>query len=104
MGLPLTCPNSAYATNMRDFRVSPRGILCFCLFVALFGAAMMLDQATGRLNLLWSVFVWAGLFVGSVILSSRLWAVRHDPEATRRIQARGAYGLLPAKLRDWLFS
>ena len=104
MGLPLTCPNSAYATNMRDFRVSPRGILCFCLFVALFGAAMMLDEATGRLNLLWSVFVWAGLFVGSVIQPDRLWAAIHDPEAARRIQARGAYGLLPAKLRDWLFS
>jgi len=89
---------------MSEFRVSPRGGAYFCLSVALFGIAMMLDGGTGRLSVLWTAMVWAALIAGSLILIARFWTARHDPKAVRKIQAQGAYGLLPAKLRHWLFS
>lgn len=89
---------------MHNVRISPRGVLLFCLFLVLFGAAMRLDGGTGYLGLVWTVLVWSGLLFGSLLLCARLFASRRDPETARRIQARGAYGLLPAKLRDWLFS
>ena len=92
-----------HIADMRDLRISPRGVLLFCLFLVLFGAAMRMDGRTGYMNLAWMILVWSGLLFGSLLLGIRLFASRHDPEAARRIQARGAYGLLPAKLRDWLF-
>jgi hypothetical protein len=89
---------------MREFRISPRGVLYFCLFLVLFGAAMKADEGTGYLNVAWTILVWGGLLFGSLLLLARLWAVRHDAEAGRRVREQGAYGLLPPKLRDWLFS
>lgn len=89
---------------MRDFRISPRGMLWFCLFIVLFGAAMKLDDTVGHVRIVWTILVWSGLLLGSLLLVARLFAARHDPETARRIQAQGAYGLLPARLRDWLFS
>jgi hypothetical protein len=88
---------------MRDFRVSPKGITFFCLFLVLFGLAIKADGGTGYGNLVWSILIWSVLLIGSLLLLARLWASRHDPVAARRIAARGAHGLLPAKLRDWLF-
>jgi hypothetical protein len=89
---------------MHNFRTSPRGLIYFCLFLVLFGAAMKLDDQTGYLNVAWTISVWGGLFLGSLVLLGRLWASRSNPDGARRIVARGAYGLLPVKLRDWLFS
>ena len=89
---------------MHNVRISPRGVLLFCLFLVLFGAAMRLDGGTGYFGPVWTVLVWSGLLFGSLLLCARLFASRHDPDIARRIQARGAYGLLPAKLREWLFS
>ncbi|HEX7919594.1 MAG TPA: hypothetical protein VF583_01465 [Bradyrhizobium sp.] len=93
-----------HLATMQDFRVSPRGVVTFCLFIVLFGAAMKLDGAVGYVRIVWTILVWNGLLLGSLLLVARLFAARHDPEAARRIQAQGAYGLLPARLRDWLFS
>ena len=89
---------------MHGFRISPRGVLFFCLSLVLFGAAMQADGETRTLGFVWMILVWSGLLFGSLLLCARLFASRHDPDAARRIQARGAYGLLPARLRDWLFS
>jgi hypothetical protein len=88
---------------MRDFRVSPKGILYFSIFLVLFGATMRLDGGTGPFSAVWRLLFWSGLITGSLLLLARLWAFRHDGEAARSIQAKGAYGLLPSKVRDWLF-
>ena len=89
---------------MRDFRISPRGVLYFCLFLVLFGAAMKADAGTGYLDKAWTILVWSGLLVGSLLLLARLWAVRHDAGVSRLVGEKSAYGLLPPRLRDWLFS
>jgi hypothetical protein len=88
---------------MRGFRVSAKGFIYFCVFVVLFTAAIMVGGGTGYGNLVWQIFRWGLLLVGSLLLLTRLWAARHDPDATRRIEAKGLYGLTPPKLRDWLF-
>ena len=100
---PLNWRACTYSEVVRDFRISPTGVLYFCLFLVLFGAAMKLDGGTGRLNAVWSLLVWSGLITGSLLLLARLWASRHNREAARRIQAKGVYGLLPSRIRDWLF-
>jgi hypothetical protein len=92
-----------YMLGMRGFRVSPRGTIYFCLFVALLGAAIMADGGTGYGNVVWRILRWGVLLVGSLLLLTRLWAARHDPDAARHIEAKGLYGLTPPKLRDWLF-
>jgi hypothetical protein len=89
--------------GMRHFRFSPKGLIYFCLFVVLFSAAIMADHGTGYGNLIWNIFVWGALVVGSLLLLSRIWLARRDPDAQRRIVAKGAYGLLPPKLRKWFF-
>jgi hypothetical protein len=88
---------------MRDFRVSPKGLIYFCLFVVLLIVAIKASLGTGYGNLVWQVFRWGALLVGSLLLLTRLWAARHDPDAARRIEAKGLYGLTRPKLRDWLF-
>jgi hypothetical protein len=89
--------------GMHGFRVSPKGLIYFSLFVVLFTAAIMAGGGTGYGNLVWQIFRWGVLLVGSLLLLTRLWAARSDPDATRRIEAKGLYGLTPKKLRDWLF-
>jgi hypothetical protein len=88
---------------MSGFRVSPKGIIYFCLFVVALTVAIKANLGTGYGNVVWQVFRWGVLLVGSLLLLTRLWRVRHDPDAARRIQAKGLYGLTPPKLRDWLF-
>jgi len=89
---------------MQNFRVSPRGLAYFCLFLVLFTAAIKVDGGTGYGNVVWTIMVWSELLVGSLLLFTRLWVSNRDPGAVRRITSQGAYGLLPAKVRDWLFS
>jgi hypothetical protein len=88
---------------MRDFRVSPKGLIYFCLFVALLIVATKANLGTGYGNVVWQVFRWGVLLAGSLLLLTRLWAARHDPDAARRVEAKGLYGLTPPKLREWLF-
>jgi hypothetical protein len=89
---------------MRNFQISPRGLLYFLVFLVLFAGAMAVDGGSGYLSRMWVVLVWSLLLLGSVLLYARLWTSRHDPDAGRRIQARGLFGLLPQRLRDWIFS
>jgi hypothetical protein len=89
--------------GMRDLRVSPKGLIYFCLFAVLLSAAIVADHGTGYGNAVWQIFRWGVVLVGSLLLLTRLWAARHDPDAARRVEAKGLYGLTPPKLRDWLF-
>jgi hypothetical protein len=89
--------------GMRDFRVSARGFIYLCLFAVLLIVAIKANLGTGYGNVAWQIFRWGVLLIGSLLLLTRLWATRHDPNAARRIEAKGLYGLTPPKLRDWLF-
>jgi hypothetical protein len=89
--------------GMRGFRISPKGFIYFSLFVVLLIVAIKTNLGTGYGNVVWQIFRWGVLLVGSLLLLSRLWRARHDPAAARRIEAKGLYGLTPPKLRDWLF-
>jgi hypothetical protein len=89
--------------GMRGFRVSAKGLIYFCLFAVLLAAAIIAGAATGYGNVVWQTLRWGVLLVGSLLLLTSLWAARRDPDAVRRIEAKGLYGLTPKKLRDWLF-
>lgn len=84
-----------YTLGMRDFRVSARGLICFCLLVVLLSAAITADRETGYGGVVWQILLWGVLLAGSLLLLARLWAARHDPDAARRIEAKGLYGLTP---------
>jgi hypothetical protein len=101
---PLKSPEfRAYMLGMRNFRVSLKGLIYFCLFGVLVTVAVLAGGATGYGNAAFQIFRWGLLLVGSLLLLTRLWAVRHDSDEVRRVEAKGLYGLTPPKLRDWLF-
>jgi hypothetical protein len=83
---------------------SPRSLIYFCLFLSVFGALVTLDKGSGLFSQAWPLIILGALAVASILLCARLWSVRRDDDALRRVEARGFYGLLPPRLRDWLFS
>jgi uncharacterized membrane protein YhaH (DUF805 family) len=85
--------------EMHGFRISPRGVLYFCIFVVAFAAAIKAGGGSGTGNLIWTVLIWSFVLLGSLVLLARLWASRHDADASGRAIAKGAYGLLPPWLR-----
>jgi hypothetical protein len=89
--------------RMRDFRLWLYAFLYLCLFLLLFGAAIGIDRGSSYLSDAWAVLFWSGVLLGSLLFYARLWAFRRNPDAARHIEARGIFGLLPAKLRDWIF-
>ncbi len=91
-------------TSMQDVRFSPRALILFCLAAAIFGGLVAIDKGTGPISRAWPIVLWSGVAIGSVLVAARLWRARRDGEQLRRAEAKGVYGLLPPKVRDWLFS
>jgi hypothetical protein len=90
--------------GMRDFRVSPKGLIYFCLFAALFAAAVMATTGTEYGSIAWPIFPAIVL----LLLLRRPWVTGRDPDAASRRKGSTDYfpstfGLLPPKVRDWFF-
>lgn len=90
--------------GMRAFRVTPKGFIYFCLFVVLFTAAVLATRGTQYGSIAWPIF----LAVALLLLVTRPWVTRRDPDAASRQKAAAdyfpaTYGLLPPKVRDWFF-
>jgi hypothetical protein len=45
------------------------------------------------------VFVLGGTFA----IYRRMWGARSNTDEIRKVEAQGLYGVLPKKLRNWLF-
>jgi hypothetical protein len=90
--------------GMRAFRVTPKGFIYFCLFVVLFTAAVLATRGTQYGSIAWPIF----LAVALLLLVTRPWVTRRDPDAASRQKAAAdyfpaTYGLFPPKVRDWFF-
>lgn len=90
--------------GMRAFRVTPKGFIYFGLFVVLFTAAVLATRGTEYGSIAWPIF----LAVALLLLVTRPWVTRRDPDATSRQKAAtdyfpSTYGLFPPKVRDWFF-
>jgi predicted choloylglycine hydrolase len=51
--------------------------------------------------------VWLGdggpALVAALTINRRMWSARRDFEAVKRIEGESLYGILPKRLREWLF-
>jgi hypothetical protein len=82
---------------------SPRGLLTFILFMTGFAALILMDQGSGPLSRAWP-FLMLCLMVGATVaICRRIWSERSDFEKVRRIESQSLYGVLPRKVREWLF-
>jgi putative effector of murein hydrolase len=82
---------------------SPKGFIIFILFVAGFAAAVAMDQGSGPLSKAWP-FLILGLLIGATLaIYSHMWIERRDFEKIRRIESQSLYGVLPKRVREWLF-
>jgi hypothetical protein len=82
---------------------SPKGFLVFILFVAGFAATVVMDQGSGPLSKAWP-FLILGLLIGATLaICSHIWIERRDFEKVRRIESQSLYGVLPKRVREWLF-
>jgi hypothetical protein len=82
---------------------SPRALLSFAIFLVSFGALIALNKGTGLVTRIWLPLFWGGVGLASLAIYLRLWRARGSSDEMRKVEARSLYGVLPPKLREWLF-
>lgn len=82
---------------------SPKGFLIFILFVAGLAATIAMDQGSGPLSKAWPLLTLSLLIGATLAIYSRMWSERRDFEKVRRIESQSLYGVLPKRIREWLF-
>ena len=87
----------------RRLQFSPRALLSFVIFLVGFGALVALDKGTGLVSRIWLPLFWGGVGLTSLAIYVRMCRARGSSDEVRNVEARSLYGVLPSKLRDWLF-
>ncbi|MCV0385164.1 MAG: hypothetical protein K5821_01840 [Nitrobacter sp.] len=83
--------------------VSPKAGLLFVFFLFCFDVLFALDRGEGVVSHIWGPLVWGLIAFASLAIYIRIWRVRKNPGEMRKIEAQSLYGILPLKLRNWLF-
>jgi hypothetical protein len=82
---------------------SPLALLSFAIFLVGFGALLAMDKGSGVVSRIWSPLFWGTLLLAAVAIYVRIWRARGSIDEVRKIEAQSLHGILPLKLRDWLF-
>ena len=82
---------------------SPKGPVIFLFAMVVLAALIALDKGVGPISAAWPFVMLCLLFVAALTISRRMWSARKDFEAVRRIEGESLYGILPKRLREWLF-
>jgi hypothetical protein len=88
---------------MTQFHFSPKAAVGFVLLVVAFGILISVDRGSGEISRLWPFLMLCLLVGGSFAIYRRMWRARANPDELRKAEAQGLYGVLPEKLRNWLF-
>jgi hypothetical protein len=86
-----------------DIRISPKACLFFVLFLCCFGVLVFLDQGTGVVSHIWVPLIWGLIALASLAIYVRIWRARRNFDDVKKIEAQGLYGIMPPRLRNWLF-
>src|SRR5215475_34528 len=88
---------------MSQFHFSPKALGVSFLFLVAFAVLIAVDRRSGAISRIWP-FLMLYLFIGgSLVIYRRVWRVRGNPIELRKAEAQSLYGVLPDKLRKWLF-
>jgi hypothetical protein len=88
---------------MRQVHFSPRALTGFIFFVLAFALVFSIDKGSGSVSRAWPVLILALLIGSTFAIYRRMWRARGNPDHFKKAEAQGLYGVLPEKLRNWLF-
>jgi hypothetical protein len=88
---------------MDHVRFSPKAFIIFISFLLAFAGLLLMDVSSGVIRRIWPILVLALVVGGTVAICHRMWQARDNSADLRRAEAQGLYGVLPKKLREWLF-
>jgi len=83
--------------------VSPKASLLFAFLLFCFGALVAFDQGAGVASHIWRPVLWGLIAIASLAIYVRIWRARRNFDDVKKIESQSLYGILPLKLRDWLF-
>jgi hypothetical protein len=89
--------------RMGPIRFSPKALAGFIFFLLAFGLLFSVDQGSGPVSRAWPILVLVFVVGGTFAIYRSMWRARENPDEIRKAQAQGLYGVLPTKLRNWLF-
>ncbi|MDQ0471360.1 hypothetical protein [Labrys wisconsinensis] len=78
-------------------------VLVLAIVLVGFGGLVALDARTGLVSRAWLPLFWGAVLLAAILIQVRAWKARASRVAMRKIEARSLYGLLPERLREWLF-
>ena len=73
------------------------------LFLLAFGLLISIDQGPVPINQAWPILILVFVVGGTFAIYRRMWRARKNSDEIRKAEAQGLYGVLPIKLRNWLF-
>jgi hypothetical protein len=82
---------------------SPRALLSFAIFLVAFVGLLALDKGSGVVSRIWLPLFWGTVLLVAGAIYVRLWRARGSIDELKKVEAQSLYGILPPKLRDWLF-
>jgi len=88
---------------MGQLHVSPRALAGFIAFLLVFALLINLDHGSGPISRVWPFIMLIGMLGATAVIYRRMWHARNDAGELRKVEAQSLYGVLPEKLRTWIF-
>jgi hypothetical protein len=88
---------------MGQVHVSPKALAGLIGFLLVFALLIDLGHGSGPISRAWPVIMLIGMLGASVAIYRRMWRAGNDPGELRKAEAQSLYGVLPEKLRNWIF-
>ena len=88
---------------MGHVRFSPQAFAGFIVLLLAFGILISIDKGSGPISRAWPSLMLVFVLGGTFAIYRRMWRARNSSDEIRKAEAQGLYGVLPSKLRIWLF-
>jgi hypothetical protein len=88
---------------MGHVHFSPRALAGFVFFLFAFGLLVSIDQDLVPISRAWPLLLLAFVLGGAFGIYRRMWRARNVSDEFRKAETQGLYGILPKKMRNWLF-
>ncbi|MBV9982470.1 hypothetical protein [Bradyrhizobium sp.] len=88
---------------MSGLHFSPSGAVIFLFVAGILGVLVILDRGSGAISRVWPFVMLGFLAVATLAIYFPMWAARADFERVGKIESQSLYGVLPRRLREWLF-